>query len=339
MRIVHVSNFTVKANGERFYSTEYKLNNGFTRLGHHVFSFSDRDIARSYLLGIRAAGRSFVNKKLQLVCRELRPDLLVLGHAALISPATVKAIRSEYPAMRVAHWNCDSLSFAPRTVELLKTIGPVADATFVTTAGEILKTVSRSCGRTAYMPNPVDGSIEAGRAFEDPAPTADLVFVGSADPERIALCKCIQAEVPGLKFEIRGMAGYPPVHGAELVKLLGGTRMGLALSRPNDAFLYSSDRVAQLMGNGVLTFIDARSGFDSLFAADEFVSFSGAEDLISKLRKFKADDGARRDVAQRGWQKVHQSFSATLVAKWIVETTFGLAPTEAYAWPTAVYGA
>src|ERR1700733_4969119 len=106
----------MKRNGARFYSVEYKLNNGLTRLGHYVFGFSDRDIAASYLMGIREAGRGYANRKLRLVCRELRPDLLLLGHASLISPDTVMAIKSEFPAMRVAHWNCDSLSFASQNM-------------------------------------------------------------------------------------------------------------------------------------------------------------------------------------------------------------------------------
>jgi hypothetical protein len=337
MRIVHVSNFTTKRNGARFYSVEYKLNNGLTRLGHHVFSFSDRDIAGSYLLGLRAAGRSFVNRKLVLVCRELRPDLLLLGHAGLISTDTVRSLRSEFPDMRVAHWSCDSLSFESGNVDLLRAFAPLADATFVTTAGDALKTISSAGGRLAYMPNPVDESIESGRAFESENCTTDLFFAGSSDPERIALCERIRAQLPALKFDVYGMMGNPPIHGAQLVEALGHARMGLAMSRPNDDFLYSSDRMAQLMGNGVLTFVDARARFDTLFAADELVGYADAGDLIAKLQHFMAHDDERRAIAERGWQKAHAHFNATLVAQWIIDATFDLPPSHAYVWPTEVW--
>ena len=130
------------------------------------------------------------------------------------------------------------------------------------------------------------------------------------------------------------MMGRPAVHGAELISLLGRSRMGLALSRPNDAFLYSSDRMAQLMGNGVLTFVDARTGFGKLFTDDELVCYADSNDLIARLRHFKAHDDERRAVAQRGWKKAHASFSGTLVAKWIIETTFRLPYSETYVWPT-----
>ena len=38
--------------------------------------------------------------------------------------------------------------------------------------------------------------------------------------------------------------------------------MGLNLSRGNLPKYYSSDRIAQLMGNGLLTFIDEKTKFD-----------------------------------------------------------------------------
>jgi hypothetical protein len=337
MKIVHVSNFTMRRNGARFYGTEYKLNNGFTRLGHNVLSFCDRDIASRYFLGLREAGRGHANRKLLDVCQTVRPDLLLLGHASLISPATLQTIRSNIPDIRIGHWNCDSLSFAPRNMALLKSLASVVDATFVTTAGDALRPIIASGGRVTYMPNPVDASIETERAFDAANPEFDLVFAGSADAERVALCERIRSGIPELKFEVRGMLGRSPVQGADLIDLLGRSRMGLALSRPNDALLYASDRMAQLMGNGVLAFVDERAGFQTIFTDRELITFTDSGDLIAKLRHFKADDAERRDIARAGWIKVHANFSATLVAKWIIETTFRLPATENYAWPSAVY--
>ncbi|HEY5048794.1 MAG TPA: glycosyltransferase [Rhizomicrobium sp.] len=338
MKIVHVSNFTTKRNGDNFYGVEYKLNNGLTRLGHNVFSVCDRDIAANYLFGIREAGKRSANRKLRLVCETLRPEFLLLGHASLIEPETVKAVRHACPGIRIAHWSCDSLSFDPRNMRLLKLLSSLVDTTFVTTAGETRAEVASGGGRVAYMPNPVDSSIETGRAFDAADLENDLIFVGKPDAERLAICKRIRSQIPRLKFDIRGMMGFPAVHGAELISLLGCSRMGLALSRPNDALLYSSDRMAQLMGNGVLTFVDARAGFDRLFKGDELVCYEDGDALIAKLRHFMTHDDERRATAHRGWQRAHASFSGTLVAKWIVESTFGLPPSQNYAWPMEVYG-
>ncbi len=337
MKIVHVSNFTMTRNGGNYGTIEYKLSNGLTRLGHHVVPYCDRDIARSYFAGIKAVGRRHANEKLIAVCDTVRPDFLLIGHADLISPATLKVVRRRLPGIRIAHWNCDSLSFSPKNLSLLKSLAPVADATFVTTAGDALKQIADCGGRAAYMPNPVDSSIESGKAFEQTDLENDLVFVGRPDPERIDICNRIRAQLPDLKFAVHGLLGKPRVQGATLQSILARSKMGLALSRPNDAFLYSSDRMAQLMGNGVLTFVDGRAGFEAIFRPDELVFYNGVDDLIAKIAQFKSDDALRREIASRGWKKVHACFSETLVSQWILDVTFGHSPSRSYAWPTDIF--
>src|SRR5215469_162685 len=337
MRIVHVSNFSTKGNNGRFYAVENKLNNGFARLGHDVVSFSDRAAARSGFLGIRELGRGRANRQLIELCRECRPDLLVLGHASLISTETLKVIRAALSDIRIAHWTCDSLFHTPKNMALLQSLSPLVDATFVTTAGDVLREVIVSGGRATYMPNPVDDSIETERAFERTELPVDLFFAGSADPERTEICNRVRSALPDLHFEIRGMLGGPPVQGAELIAMLGHSRMGLALSRPNNAFLYASNRIAQLMGNGVLAFVDKRSGFDSMFSPEELVTYDGIDHLIERLRFFSENDDQRRAVAERGWRRVHSSHSVTQVAAWIIEVTFHAPSSQAYAWPATVY--
>ena len=114
--------------------------------------------------------------------------------------------------------------------------------------------------------------------------------------------------------------------------------MGLSLSRRNDVFLYSSHRMSLLVGCGLLTFIDKRTGFDTIFKQDELAFYEGDEDLVEKIRYFKFNDDERQEVARRGWQKAHEIFNETLVAQWIIDTAFGLAPSHDYAWPTKIYG-
>ena len=79
MKIVHASNFSLRDNGANYYAMPYKLSNGLTRLGHFVFNYSDRDVANANLFRIRELGAGRANKKLIGVCKEIRPDLLLLG--------------------------------------------------------------------------------------------------------------------------------------------------------------------------------------------------------------------------------------------------------------------
>jgi len=337
MRIVHVSNFTMKWNGESFFTIPYKLNNGLTRLGHHVFSVCDRDIADGYFLGIRSVGHAHANKKVQQICEEVRPDLLLLGHCTLIDPSTVASIRQIVPGVRIAHWNCDPL-FNTANMRRLRFLAPIVDATFVTTAGPLMQSIAEAGGRVTFMPNPVDKSIETVRAFENPAADIDLLFVGSPIKERAALCETIRAEIPDLRFETRGFAGTPAVFGARLFDLLDRSKMGLSLSRRDDIHLYASDRMSIMMGCGLPTFVDRRTGFDSIFREDELVLYDGVGGLIANIRMMKDDDARRREVARRGWQRIHEIFSETRVAEWILGVTFRALSARPPEWPATIYG-
>lgn len=338
MRIVHCSNFSLRKNGSFFYGVPYKLSDGLTRLGHFVFDYPDRDVADGYFMGIRRLGVSRANTKLINVCQEVRPDMLLLGHCTIISPDTLNTIRKNIPAIKIAHWNCDAM-FIPKNFERVSSLVPLVDATFVTTAGEDIRTLAKAGGRVAFMPNPVDPSIETLRVFEKNQVENDLVFLtggGAFSEMRAQICEHIRARIPDLKFDVRGLFGHPNAYGARLFDALGNAKMGLNISARNDVRLYSSDRMAQLMGSGLLTFLDRRTGFGSLIRDDEAAFYEGEDELVEKLIHFRRNDSARRDTARRGWQRAHDIFNATKVAQWIVETAFRQAKSHEYAWPTEV---
>lgn len=333
MRILHVSNFTMKWDGVGFWGIPYKLTNGLIRLGHQVIEFCDRDIADSFFLGIRQLGGPHANAKLIRACRTVRPDMLLLGHCALITPATVAALREAHPGMRIAHWNCDPL-FWGRNLARVQALAPLVDISFLTTAGKDLDKVTVNGGRAAFMPNPIDPAIETGRVFADSDVPNDLIYMGSDLPERRAIVARIKEAVPDLKFDLHGLLGHPRVEGAEMLSTLGRARMGLNYSRRNDCYLYSSDRMALFIGNGLLTFTDRAAGFETLFPEDTLALYGSEDELVDKIRYFHAHDDERRRIAERGWRFVHEAFDCTLVARYLVEMTFGETPSQSYAWPT-----
>ncbi len=59
--------------------------------------------------------------------------------------------------------------------------------------------------------------------------------------------------------------------------------MGLNYSRRNDVTLYSSDRIVQLTGNGLLTFSPRIPGFEKLYTEQEVVYFDDQFDLAKKI--------------------------------------------------------
>ncbi len=340
MKIVHVSHFSVQNNGSNYYAIQYKLSSGLTRLGHFVFNLSDRDVANANPLRIRKLGEGRANRKLVNVCEQVRPDLLLLGHCTIITEDTIRAIRAAYPEIRVAHWNCDGL-FVETNLARLRALAPLVDATFVTTAGEDMRQVVDTGGRVCFMPNPVDRTIETLRVFERTDVTNDLVFLtgfNRYDKEKLQTCDLIRARLPDLKFDVRGLYNKPGVYGADVFEVLAQAKMGLNVSKRNDVYLYSSDRMAQLMGCGLLTFIDSRTRFDEIFGADELVTYAGDEDLVDRIDYFRKHDDQRRAIAERGWRRAHEIFSETDVSQWILDVTFERPPSQTYAWPTEIIG-
>jgi hypothetical protein len=341
MKIVHASNFSLRENGANYYAMPYKLSNALTRLGHFVFNYSDRDVANANPLRIRELGVGRANRKLAGICAEVRPDLLLMGHCTIIRPETVAAVRKDHPGLRIAHWNCDGL-FVPENLARLQLLAPLVDASFVTTAGEDLRQVIVRGGRACFMPNPLDPAIENLRVFERNDVPNDLVFLtgfNSYDKEKLEYCDAIKARLPGLKFDVHGLYGNPGIYGAKLFDVLANAKMGLNISKRNDVYLYSSDRMAQLMGCGLLTLIDKRTRFDEIFAPDELVTYDGVDDLIAKLEHLRTHDEERKRIADKGWRKSHEIFAATIVAQWILDATFDRPLSQTYAWPTTIFGA
>ena len=63
--------------------------------------------------------------------------------------------------------------------------------------------------------------------------------------------------------------------------------MGLNLSRGKPIKYYSSDRIVQLVGNGLLTFIDENTLLNDFFTNKEIIFYKNILDLSYKLNKYK----------------------------------------------------
>ena len=78
------------------------------------------------------------------------------------------------------------------------------------------------------------------------------------------------------------MFGRQPIWGNDFLNQISNSKMSLNLSRVN----LLSDRIAQLMGNGLLTFIDKRTQFSD-FSNKEMVFYKNVDELSEKLKIFQ----------------------------------------------------
>ena len=116
------------------------------------------------------------------------------------------------------------------------------------------------------------------------------------------------------------------------MKKLSKSKMGLNLSRGKPIKYYSSDRMAQLMGNGLLTLIDEKTLYSDYFSKNEIVTYKNSSDLIEKIKKYKKDDNERKRIAKNGKKKYLKYFNSSIVSDFILKKTFNIKNSKKFIW-------
>jgi hypothetical protein len=290
------------------------------------------------LTGSKTFGKRRCNAALIRTCRNVRPDVLMLGHAQYITRDTLQAIRHELPDIRIALWYVDALWSAKNLVHIHERAALI-DAVFATSSGSHLQSLSHPGCPSAFIPNPVEPSVERMRSFENPRPQYDLTFFGTDKrvSERRQFLEQLVTALPDAEVGIFGSLGNPPVYGAEKEHILADSRMALNLNRQNDVELYSSDRISQLTGNGLVVLTPEVKGFEQLYSRDEVVYFRDLDDLVAQVRRLKADDATAIKIARAGWHKSHECYSSRNVAAYIMALTMRDVQYRQFPWSDHVY--
>lgn len=347
-RIIHCTNFNfIKRIGCYMNIAPYKISHGLIRNGHNVLDFSDRDILKAYSCfgKLKQLGSKPFNRLFYEYCVDTQPDGIILGHADTITPLTLASIRKALPNTVVLQWNVDCINpkIVPDNIEHIKSKIDLVDLTIITTADKNLwRQFDTKKHKIGFMPNPVDASIETGRAFEIEDPEWDLVYPSSPNSERefdgvIMKTKDILARIEkniDMNKVLFSRADGVNLTGGEYQRVFANSAMGLNINRSNHDYLYSSDRMAHLMGNGSLALMDRRTGFGDLFSDDEIAFFQGEDELYAKIKYYRANKQERMAVAKKGWQKYHQLFNEKLIAKYIAAIMFDEFDAKDYPWPT-----
>jgi hypothetical protein len=79
-----------------------------------------------------------------------------------------------------------------------------------------------------------------------------------------------------IKFDFYGLNNRQPLWAEDFKNQLSKSKMGLNLSRGKPLKYYSSDRIAQLMGNGLLTFIDEKTSYSDFFNKNEIITYKNS---------------------------------------------------------------
>ena len=343
LKIIHVTNFNERFNGRLFFNTGKRINNGFIRLGHSVLEFSDRDITHNYKNYSDLSGSKTLNRKLLKTCENFSPDLIVLGHADLINKDTLLEVRRKHPNIKIAQWFLDPLvkmgpDYEKNKKRIIDKINYL-DCNFLTTSPKVLKFLEKD--KNFFIPNPTDPSFEVLDNYKKNC-TNDVFFAmshgvhrGILKPrfydERTKFIDKLIDNSKGIKFDIYGLNNIQPIWADNFLTSLSNSKMGLNLSRGDPIKYYSSDRITQIIGNGLVTLIDEKTQYRDFFKDNEMIFYKGISDLSEKILKISRDDKLRREIAQNGKKKYTKYFNSNLVASFIIKKTFDI-KTENFYW-------
>lgn len=344
MRILLIDNLLIRRYGKLRMGPGRALACGAIRGNHRLCEFSDRDLARYLGFGIAALGEKLVNKALLKTAQNFRPDAILIGHCDFIRNETLAAIRKAVPGVRIAHFNVDPMCDAHPQAQMRERMES-CDVLFATTAGkEYLTPFLTGKNVVAYMPNPSDPALEtldnSLRSADDFS--FDIFYAGQprlGDP-RLDFVNRLAAALRDkpVRFELVGMGNRPAVvGGAAYDDLLACAKMGLNINRYFGMKWYSSDRIAHLMGSGILTAVYDGDQLQRFFTEKEVLYYHDVPDLVEKLLWIQAHDDERQAIAAAGRAKYHAMFSGERTLNFMLETLFDRPYTSDYEWAEEVY--
>ena len=342
-KILHITNFNQRFNGRLHYNTGRRLNNGFIRLGHNVLTLSDRDIINKSKNFSDYNGKKTLQKNIIEAYGNFKADCIVLGHADSVSVETLSHLKILNKNLKITQWFLDPLGKnGPDYIKNTKRITDkqsLVDTTFLTTDPESLL---QKIDNSYFMPNPCDQSFETLKNFENKC-FHDVFFAmshgvhrgglkkGKKDDREIFINKLIKLN-NNINFDIYGMNNVQPIWGDMFLNRISNSSMGLNLSRGKPVKYYSSDRMAQLLGNGLLTFVHKKTFFSDFLSKDQIVYYEDINDLSYKLNKYKKDYKERARIAKNGRDVYLKKFNSTIVADYILSKTLDYKTNNKFIW-------
>ena len=339
LRIINIYNLGQKLN-HRLYNISLgkKFNNGFIRNNHDVLEISDRDfIKQNRNFSLTNNSHSQFQKYLVETFKNYNPDLLFFGHTKSIDPDTFNQVRNLNKHLTISQWNEDpimpSLDYSKTNIKNISTYSNIVDHNFITTDPSIVKKHNVKIKNIHFFFVPVDKNIECFDVYKL-NPSKDIFYAMSHGVNRATLKKgkidsrinflnSLINKFENINYDFYGFENKEPIWGNNFYKALVNSKMGLNLSRGLPTKYYSSNRIASLMGNGLLTFIDKKTQMNDFFSNNEIIFYDNISDLSDKIKFYKKNEKLRMKIAYNGKKKYFKLFNELKTTKYIIDKSFG----------------
>ena len=149
------------------------------------------------------------------------------------------------------------------------------------------------------------------------------VLKEGVEDNRVEFLDKLLKKISKIKYDFYGFANKQPIWGDDFNNALINSKMALNLSRGKPTKYYSSNRIASVVGNGLLTFIDKKVQMSDFFNNKEMIFYDNINDLSDKIRFYSTNDKLRKKLAENGKKKYFKLFNETRVTKYIIDTSLG----------------
>ena len=193
------------------------------------------------------------------------------------------------------------------------------------------------------MPIPADKNIENLEIFNSNNRYKDLFFALSHgvnygklkrknfDDREFFLNKLIEKNKK-FTFNILGYANEQPKWNYQFYKEIAKCKMALNLSRGKPMKFYSSNRIASLVANGIMTFIDHKVGYSQFFSNDEMGFYKNVDDLMNQMDRLCGDINKINKISQNGKRRYFNIFDNSIIADYIIHKTFNKKANSKFVW-------
>ena len=337
LKIINLYNQGQKINHRLFnISLGKKFTNGFIRNNHDVLEVSDRDFLRNNKTFNLIPNRINFQRYLIETCKNYNPDLLFFGHTKNIDLNTIDEIKSYNKNLIISQWNEDpvmpSLEYSKQNISNINLYSNFVDHNFITTHPSIIKN-KVNFKNLHFFFTPVDKNIERFDVFKM-NPKKDLFYAMShgvnrailkegMEDNRVKFLDKLVKKIPNIKYDFYGFSNKQPIWGSDFNNNLINSKMGLNLSRGRPTKYYSSNRIASVVGNGLLTFIDKRVHMSDFFNNNEIIFYDNINDLSDKIKFYSSNDKLRRKIAEKGKKKYFKLFNEQKITEYLVNKSLG----------------
>ena len=339
LRIINIYN-TGQKNFHRLYNISLgkKFTNGFIRNGHDVLEISDRDFIRQSRNIFQMKNSEKFQDYLINTFKNYNPDLIFFGHTQNIKRDTINELKNLNNNVILSQWNEDpimrSLDYSKQNLENISHYSDIVDHNFITTDPSILKNQIIDNKNFHFFFVPVDKNIECFDVSKK-KPIKDLFYAMSHGVNRATLKKgksdsrihflnSLIKKLENIDYDFYGFQNKEPIWGNDFYQALNNSKMGLNLSRGLPTKYYTSNRIASLMGNGLLTFVDKQTQLDDMFNNKEVIMYSNINDLTDKINFYKKNDHLRKKIASAGRKKYFKLFNELNIAKYVLDKSLGM---------------